>query len=379
MAQKVVKKATAEKSGSRTVWLFILIAVVPIILIALYYISNSRKDIMDWVDSYIAAPYRDAAAHVTSFGPFKYFSLAEILITLLALWALYYIIKTIILLIIHPHRLYVLGRGLFTIIVVALYLFTAYSWLWGTGYHSTDLADKTGLNPSGITAAQLTNVTKLFAKKANELSSQVKRDANGHFNEDKNYYFELSKGVYSNIVKQFPELNGTSFTPKAMIYSRLMSAIGFTGVYIALTGEANINVDAPPCLVPATIAHEMAHQRGINSEEEANFSSIAACTTSNITVYAYSGYLMGLMYLTDALNKADPAACSQITATLNQDVLTDWKDNSAYWAKYESPAATTVTAMYDGYLKSNGQALGVSSYGACVDMLAAWLGNTPQT
>ena len=135
----------------------------------------------------------------------------------------------------------------------------------------------------------------------------------------------------------------------------------------------------PACLIPATIAHEMAHQRGVNSEEEANFSSIAACTTSNITVYEYSGYLMGLIYLTDALNKADPTVCSQITSTFNKDVLTDWKDNNDYWAKYETPAAATVSSMYDGYLKSNGQTLGVSSYGACVDMLAAWLGNTPQS
>ena len=127
---------------------------------------------MNWVEAYIAAPYRNAMATVTSFGPFKYFSLAEILITLLVLWVLYYLIKTIIFLIARPHRLLVLGRRLFVIAVVGLYIFAAYSWLWGTGYHSTDLADKTGLNPSGITVAQLTNVTKLFAEKANELSTR---------------------------------------------------------------------------------------------------------------------------------------------------------------------------------------------------------------
>lgn len=31
-----------------------------------------------------------------------------------------------------------------------------------------------------------------------------------------------------------------------MFFSRVMSAMNFTGVYFAFTGESNINVDAPP-------------------------------------------------------------------------------------------------------------------------------------
>ena len=373
MVQKAAKKTEAERTAPR-IWPLILAAAVPALLTALYYITLDRKDIMDWVNTHIAAPYRDGAAHVTNLGPLKYFSLAEILVTALVLWLIYYIVKTVVFLVSHPHKLYVLGRRILILAVVALYIFAAYSWLWGAGYRSTDLAEKTGLGAGGVTVRQLTNTAQLFAEKANALSSAVSRDANGHFNEDRDYYFELSKGVYANISAQFPALAGTAFAPKAMLYSKLMSAVGFTGIYIALTGEANINVDAPSCLVPATIAHEMAHQRGVNQEEEANFAGIAACITSNITVYEYSGCLQGLLYLIDALNKADPEACSQIMSTLNQDVLTDWRDNNDYWEKHETPAAATVTAIYDGYLKSNGQELGIASYGACVDMLAAWLG-----
>ena len=32
-----------------------------------------------------------------------------------------------------------------------------------------------------------------------------------------------------------------------------------------------MNVDCPACLIPETIAHEMAHQRMVASELEANF------------------------------------------------------------------------------------------------------------
>ena len=67
-----------------------------------------------------------------------------------------------------------------------------------------------------------------------------------------------------------------------------------------------MNVDAPSCLLPATIAHEMAHQRMVAAEQEANFVGIAASVTSGDPVYVYSGYLMGLIQLCNALYPVDP-------------------------------------------------------------------------
>ena len=373
MVQETKKKSAVKKAVSLSVWLYVFLALLPIVFLVLYYILNNRKDIMDWVLTNISMPYSAAAAHITSFGPLQYFSLAEVLITLLILWAVYFIVKTIVILIQNPHQLLSFGRRLYILIVIVLYIVAANSWIWGVGYHSTTLAEKTGLNPSGITVQQLTDVTELFAEKANELSTQVKRDENKHFIEDRQSYFMLNNSLYTNIIEEFPELRGKTYPYKAMIYSKLMSISGFSGVYIALTGEVNINIDVPACLIPATIAHEMSHQRGINSEDEANFSAIAACITSKIPVYEYSGYLLGLTYLTDTLNKADPNACRQITSTFNTEVIQDWIDISDYSISNETPANETVTAVYDEYLKSNGIASGVNSYGNFIDMLVCWL------
>lgn len=372
MAQAVEEKSAAKKVPRRK-WLYVLLALVPIVLIVLYYIFDDRKDIMDWVFTNISLPYSAAAAKVSSFSPFRYFSVSEVLITLLILWTLYFIARTIIILIRKPHRLFNLGQRFHIIAVVALYIFATYSWIWGAGYHSISLAEKTGLDSNGVKVLQLTYVTKLFAEKANELSSRVKRDADGHFAEDRQSCFALSKDVYSNIEEEFPEISGGDYAPKPMLYSKLMSAGGFSGGYIALTGETNINIDSPACMLPSTIAHEMAHQRGVNSEEEANFAAIAACITSDIPVYEYSGYLLGLDYLIDTLSGADPYAYRRITLKLNDDVLRDLKDNNDYWLSQHTQATETVTAVYDGYLKSNGVESGINSYGACVDMLVTWL------
>ncbi|MFT4105167.1 MAG: DUF3810 domain-containing protein [Lacrimispora sp.] len=376
MAPELKIQSAASKSLLRRIWLYILLALPPAVLMALYYILNDRKHIMDWVLANISLPYRDMAAQITAFGPFQYFSVAEMLITFLILWALYFIVKSIIILKRSSNRLLNLGHRFYIIAVIALYIVAAHFWMWDSGYHSTSLAEKTDLDSGGITTEQLTEVTRYFAEKANELSSHVKRDADNRFHESRQTCFTPGKDLYTNIVKEFPALEGSNSVPKAMMYSKLMSASGFSGIYIALTGEMNINIDIPAPFIPVTIAHEMSHQRGVNSEAEANFASIAACITSDNPIYEYSGYLLGLIYLTNDLSKADPHAYGQITSTFNENVTQDWNENNDYWNSRETPATEAVTTMYDSYLKSNGVAAGVRSYNDCVVMLVSWIQNS---
>ena len=49
-------------------------------------------------------------------------------------------------------------------------------------------------------------------------------------------------------------------------------------------------MDAPACLIPSTIAHELSHQRGIASEQECNFLAVLASTNEEkITFLAVCG------------------------------------------------------------------------------------------
>ena len=73
-------------------------------------------------------------------------------------------------------------------------------------------------------------------------------------------------------------------------------------------------MDAPACLVPATIAHEMSHQRMVFSELEANFVGIAAAVSCGDPVFQYSGWLMGLIQLCNALYAVSPDLWYQIAA-----------------------------------------------------------------
>ena len=78
-----------------------------------------------------------------------------------------------------------------------------------------------------------------------------------------------------------------------MRFSRVMSAMGFTGFYFPFTGECNVNVDFPAATLPTTVAHELSHRRGIASEQECNFLAVLACLRCGDAAYRYAGALSG--------------------------------------------------------------------------------------
>lgn len=346
---------------------------IPLLLIALYLALRGDPHIAQRAEASIAAPLRDFLARVTSFGPLRYISVSELLIAAYVVWVAAAFTALIVALIRRRARLRAVLRHLSLLVTAAAWVLSLFSWTWGIGYNTPSLAQETGLARDGVATEDLAYVTALFAERASALSKEVPRDEEGRFAASLKDIFAGASSVYDGIHREFPVLDGPAYPPKPMIFSKLMSYLGFTGVYYGFTGEANVNVDQPALSVPFTIAHEMAHQRGVHSEDEANFASIAACITSGDPVYAYSGYFSGLLYLSGALYKADPQAWYALADTLSEEVLRDLQDHDAYWAQFETPAAEAASAVYDSYLKSQGQTLGVRSYGACVDLLVAWL------
>ena len=243
-------------------------------------------------------------------------------------------------------------------------------------YYASTFQEKSGLRTEPYSVEALAQVTALFARRAAEFSDQVERDGDGLFAEDRADLFARGISVYEGMTRKFPCLElAQPVRAKPIFFSRLQSILGFTGVYFPFTGEANVNVDAPACMLPATIAHEMAHQRMTASEQEANFVGIAAAVSSGDPVFQYSGYLFGLVQLCNALYPAAPEAWREITGTyFTQELANDWNANNAYWAELSSPVEDAAGQVYDSFLKGNDQELGMRSYGACVDLLVTYFG-----
>ena len=85
-------------------------------------------------------------------------------------------------------------------------------------------------------------------------------------------------------------------------------------------------------------------------EQEANFVGILAAVTSGDPVYQYSGYLMGLIQLCNALAPVDRAAWQDIVQRyFTQELADDWNANNAYWAALASPMEDAAEQVYDSF------------------------------
>lgn len=359
------------KTKKTVSWILPAALALPILLIGLFYLLRSSRKAMDaWVFG-IMAPVEQAWGRVWSIVPF---SVMELLIALFLLGNAAWLIRAIALLV--KEKSFSLFVRRFAALGAAwLWLWCGMCWLWNAAYRASSFTQRSGLETAPYSVEELARVTVYFAQNAAGLSGQVARDNGGHFLLDMNGCLAQGTQVYEALTSEFPCLDMKSVRVKPLVCSRLQSMMGFTGMYFPFTGEANINVDAPACLIPATIAHEMAHQRMVASELEANFVGIAACTTCGDVTFQYSGYLMGLIQLCNALYSVSPDSWYAIAqAYFTPELSVDWRDNNAYWAALASPVEDAAGQVYDSFLKGNGQELGMRSYGACVDLLVAYYG-----
>jgi hypothetical protein len=358
-----------SKSNQRIGRLRLFSIVLPGILLALFHVLKDDLDLMQTVMANFSAPLRSFLAEITSVVPLP---VGELLFLCFAVFSTLYIIRGLLLFFKNPSARPLHVKRILTVLSVALWIGAGFSWLWSIGYYVPGFAQANRLGRSDLSTEDLEITTKYFADIVNLYADRVVRDENNLFAEDADEYFEGSLFIYDNLEKTFPGLSSKTYPPKRLIFSRLQSFMGFTGFYCPYTGEANINTDFPACLQPVTIAHEMAHQRWVSAEDEANFVAIAACLSSEDPVYIYSGALMGLMKLGAALNSQAPEAWLSVSRTLKEGVAADWNNNADYWAQFESPLEKVSQDAYDSFLKANDQELGIRSYGACVDLLVAY-------
>jgi len=173
--------------------------------------------------------------------------------------------------------------------------------------------------------------------------------------------------------ERYPALGGAPPLVRSAIFSPLLTAAGLTGVYSPFTGEAHVNHEIPPPTLPFAACHEVAHLRGFAREDEANFIAFLVCGFADDPAWRYSGTLTALIHVLNALARAAPERWLEIVDELPQGVRSDIDGVHHFWNQRRSGLTTLVERTNDAYLRSQGQADGLASYGRVVDLLAAYL------
>jgi hypothetical protein len=177
---------------------------------------------------------------------------------------------------------------------------------------------------------------------------------------------------YAKLSEEYPFIQKLDAPVKQIMLSEYMTYTHISGVYTFFTGEANLNTNYPYFVNVYTTAHEMAHQRGIARENEANFLAYLVCIHSDDPYMQYAGYLNMYEYLASPLYSASPSLYSKTTGNLNHYARYDLQCYSEFFEKYrDNTAADVSNAVNNTYLVLQGTE-GSKSYGMVVDLAVAY-------
>ena len=145
----------------------------------------------------------------------------------------------------------------------------------------------------------------------------------------------------------------------------------FSGREGSYGGTESPEVPWPESELPFSASHETAHQRGFAREDEANFAAYLACRFHPDPDFNYSGALAASVHASNALFMAGREAWQAVEATRSPAVKRDMGALRSWAERHEGAVSRTSERINDAYLRTQGQAEGVRSYGRMVDLLLA--------
>ena len=253
-------------------------------------------------------------------------------------------------------------------------LFSAFTLGFAAGYRGSTLDQKLELDRAPVSAQDLYDTALILIDNINHEEEAVGFGADG-FSRSPYTLSETNRllnDAYGQTADEYDFITHVDSRVKPVLVSEVMSYMHITGVYSFFTGEANINVNFPDYTLPYTAAHELAHQRGVAREDEANFVAFLVCIGSDDPYVRYSGYLNVYEYVANALWKADKDLYYKAVAHLNPEVKAEMTAYNRFYDKYKESAVSQVSGtINNSYLQSQGTP-GIQSYGMVVDLTVAY-------
>ena len=335
----------------------------------LYIAFTQSQTLSDWFNQTVSTWGRRLLAYATAWIPI---SLAELLLLLIPLIAAALIFIAYRHFSASGHDAWVYVRILLSAPAAVWIIFV---WNFAPGYYGTTLDQKLDLDRQKVSAEELYGTAELLSAELKALEAQIDFGEDG-FSRMPYSYEEMNQKLletYESFCEDHKFIDHFYSRCKPVMLSEPMSYTHITGVYTFFTGEANINVNFPDYTVPYTAAHELAHQRGIAREDEANFIAFLVCMESEDPYIRYSACLNLYEYVCSALREADKELYKKSYLNLPKTVQEEELAYSRFFEKYRKSLAADVSKKTnDVYLQSQGAAEGTKSYNLVVDLAVAY-------
>jgi hypothetical protein len=149
--------------------------------------------------------------------------------------------------------------------------------------------------------------------------------------------------------------------PKTTILDPYYEAAGIGGQYSPFAFETMLNASFLPFEVPRALAHEWAHVGGFTNEGDANYVGTLACLRSDDPLIRYSGAFW---------TYGDLPESERRRLRLDPRVVADFQASRERYLRHYKPQIFAMQwDFYDRFLRSNGVAGGIASYGFFLKLL----------
>ena len=321
----------------------------------LYLIQRLSTGFSDFFNENISAFFRRILAYVTCWFPF---SLSEVLLILLPVAAVLIVVFVIRK---KCETWRDIGRFCLILLSVVALLFNLFVLNFSAGYYGTTLDKKLGLDRSPEKPEELYRTALILIEEANRACAELDYDGNGS-SEMPYSVGEMNRllmEAYAKASEKYDFIDHFYSRVKPVMLSEPMS-------------YTHITVHFPDYCTPFTAAHELAHQRGIAREDEANFVAFLVCIESEDAYIRYSGYLNLYEYVMSALSSADGKLYREAYGRTSAEVRGELRAYSEFYEKYRDNVAADISgAVNNSYLQSQGT-VGERSYGLVVDLAVAY-------
>ncbi len=344
-----------------------IIFIIALFTLLMGGLARLHNGIADFLNGTVSAATRAVLAFFSNLLPF---SIGEGL--------LYLVLPAIVFLGIFVYRrvgsALELRRLLFSVLCLPAVLVILFQLTLAPAYATTTLDRRLALDRQGASANDLHQTVLHLQAEANALVPELIFRPDG-FSMMPYSFEEMNEkllAAYDSLSDEYPFIQRMGSRVKPVMASEAMSYLHLTGVYTYMTGEANINVVFPDYTLPFTAAHELAHQRGIAREDEANFVAFLVCIRSDDPYIRYSGYANMLEYVDGALYSADYSLFEQSYLQKAVEIRRERVAYNDFYDKYRDSFAADISgAINDAYLQIQGTA-GIRSYGMVDDLAVAY-------
>ena len=347
----IERKSTIKK--------LIAIGVLTLLFVILTLLSGS-SEVCEFFATTFARAWIYVFGHIFSVLPFSAYELFLIAAIVLA------IVFVVYLFVFWVKRKWnrLLSMTLIAIITVFTFL-NIYTATATMTYNRCELPDEiyTRYSSNDLTFDEALELANIIIDGANEAYEQTEHNSAG------NIVYPFSFDELCNMMKdEYKCLDNkyfSSYTPsgKRIINKTIMSELHITGVFFAPFGEANINGNENNLYLPQTLAHEIAHSKGVMREYQADIVSYYVLLQSNNQYLRYGAYVK---CLSAALNIVSLYPDSQseydnLQSRIDDRIFLERKNYSEFYGQFHH-LDDLGEFFNDLYLKLQKQPDGTGSY-----------------